>query len=166
MPPDDFFARNIEPRAQIVAGLLREGQLVALAGPFGVGKSPLLGDLVIHILNGMPWCGRELLRRPVIAFDFESDGPSYRKRLLDIASRLGVPPPAVPDDLDVYLEHDSADEPGTAQLLAAFASRGLDERMGLIQKALKNKPNAVVIIDPVELMFRFDTRNKMHVLAL
>jgi hypothetical protein len=38
----DFFDRHDEGRAEIVEGLIREGQLVAFAGPFGMGNFPCL----------------------------------------------------------------------------------------------------------------------------
>jgi AAA domain-containing protein len=162
---DDFWARNSEPRAEIVSGLLREGQIVALAGPFGVAKTPVIADLSVHVLNGIPWCGHEVRRRPVIALDFETDGPSYRKRLQDISKYLGVAHPRVPQDLEVYLEHDSADEPATSKLLKALGSK-VEHRVALLEEALQRKPDALLIIDPVELYFRFDTTKKMHVLSI
>ena len=163
---DDYLSRNCTPRAEIVSGLIREGQLVAFAGPFGVGKSPVLADLAIHVLNGIPWCGHEISRRPVIAIDFESDGPGFKKRVVDISGRLGVPRPIVPDHFDIYLNHDSAEEPTTSRLLEALAARGFERRVALIAEALERKPDALVIIDPIELLFRFDTRDKTHVLVV
>ncbi len=38
----NFFTRNVEPRPEVIAGLIREGQLGVLAGTYGVGKSPCL----------------------------------------------------------------------------------------------------------------------------
>ena len=58
--PDQFFERNTEQREEIIEGLIREGQLVPLAGTFGIGKSPLIADLTVHVLNGVDWCGRQV----------------------------------------------------------------------------------------------------------
>ena len=55
----DFFKRNTKPKAEIIEGLLCEGQLAAFAGPFGVGKSPLLADLTVCLVRGINWCGRQ-----------------------------------------------------------------------------------------------------------
>lgn len=164
--PVDFFMRNNEPKAEIVGGLIREGQLVAFAGPFGAGKTPALVDLTVHVVNGIPWCGHAVQKRPVIVFDLESAAPTYKASLQNICRRLGLPSPRVPEDLDVYLEHDLADEPATAKLLAAIGSKEISLRVALVEEALQRKPDALVIIDPVELLFRFDTRDKIHVLAL
>lgn len=111
-----FFDRNTDPREEIVEGMFREQQLVAVAGPFGIGKSPILSDLAMHVLNGIPWCGRTVQQRPVIHVDLETPGSVYRANLQNIAARLHVPVPNVPDELDPYLELDSLDEPGTKKL--------------------------------------------------
>lgn len=67
-----FFAGDDQPRPEIVEGLVREGQLVAFAGPFGMGKSPMLTDMGVHVIHGVPLCGRRVSQRPVISFDFET----------------------------------------------------------------------------------------------
>jgi len=165
-PNPGFFTRNITPRAEIVQGTIREGQLVTLAGRFNVGKSPLLQDLTVHIVNGLPWCGRLVQKQPVVIFDLESAGPTFKGNLTAIAQRLGVPLPQVPQELEIYLEHDAIDEPATAQLLKVLESNDLEDRLAMIEGALKRKPNAVVVIDPLELLFRIDTSRKAEVLGL
>src|SRR3974377_1042888 len=64
--PTGFFDGDDTPRPEIVEGLIREGQLVAFAGPYGMGKSPILTDLTVHIIQGKAWCGRNVSQRPVI----------------------------------------------------------------------------------------------------
>jgi AAA domain-containing protein len=165
-PSPTFFERNIRQRKEIIEGLLREQQLCILAGPYGTGKSPLLADLVMHILYGIPWCGRKVQRRPIIHFDFETPGPVYKANLRNIADRLGVSVPKVPDELDVYLEHDEAKEPGTQKLLDTFKQKTIQGRLDLIEKALKDKPDALTVLDPLELMVRVDTTKKQPILSL
>ncbi len=161
-----FFERNTEERAEIIEGLLREGQLAAFAGPFGMGKSPVIADLTVRLINGLDWCGRKLERRPCIVVDCETGGSDYKKAITAIATRLGVPPPRVPDDLDVYLERDQADEPATEALLKAVSETAPEPKLRLIGYALKRKPNAVVFVDPLEMLFRLDTTKKPDVLGL
>lgn len=161
-----FFNRNVEPKAEVVEGLIREGQIVALGGPYRVGKSPLLHDLTICLLRGISWCGRKVIRRPIIAFDFESSSPMYKGNLLRIALRYQVPEPSVPNELAPYLQNDDPNEPLTARLLQALKSKNLGARLGLVDDALQSKPDAVVIVDPTELLFRIDTREKAHVTEL
>jgi RecA-family ATPase len=112
-----YFERNNRQRSEIIEGLVREQQLVAFAGPFGVGKSPILADIAMHILSGSPWCGRRVERRPVIHFDLETPGPVYKANLRNVAARLGVALPRVAEELDIYLEHDKADERSTSRLI-------------------------------------------------
>lgn len=146
-------------------GLIREQQLVAFGGPFGIGKTPTLTDIAVHVLNGITWCGRKVERRPVIHIDLETPGPSYKANLRNITSRLGVPLPVVPDELDIYLEHGHATEPATKKLLAMLTEK-VEPRLDFIETLLSKKPNALVIIDPLELLFRIDTGKKQHVLWL
>lgn len=162
----NFFERNTEQRPEVVEGLIREQQLVAFAGPFGVGKSPALTDLAMHVLNGSTWCGRAVQQRQVVHFDFETPAPVYKRNCSRIARRLGVSVPRVPEDLAVYLEHDTVNETSTKELLEALAQPTLDARLALIERILVEKPNALVIIDPLELLFRVDTGKKQHILWL
>jgi hypothetical protein len=161
-----FFERNTEERAEIIGGLLREGQLAAFAGPFGMGKSPVIADLTVRLINGLEWCGRKLQRRPCIVVDCETAGPDYKKAITAIAARLRVPAPRVPDELEVYLERDLADEPATAALLKAVSEGGPLPKLQLIESALRRQPEAVVFIDPLEMFFRLDTTKKVDVLSL
>jgi hypothetical protein len=52
-PAPGFFERNDEERKEIIEGILREGQLAAFAGAFGMGKSPVLADLAVHFIYGL-----------------------------------------------------------------------------------------------------------------
>jgi len=162
----DYFARNTAQRREIIERLIREQQLVAFAGPYGVGKSPALADIGMHVLNGVAWCGRTAEKRPVIHIDLETPGPVYKANLRNIAARLNLSLPKVPPELDVYLEHDDLTEEGTKKLLAALAESKPEARFKFIEEALDEKPDALVIIDPLELLFRIDTGKKQHVLWL
>jgi hypothetical protein len=105
-------------------------------------------------------------RRPVIAFDFESSAPAYKRNIKNIAARLQVPVPVVPDELDIYLEHDLCTEPATAKLLALLRSANTQDRFNLLESSLKQKPDALMIVDPLEMLFRIDTGKKINILAL
>ena len=162
----NFFERHCEERIDLIEGLLREGQLAAFAGPFGIGKSPVIADLTVRFIHGLDWCGRRIERRPVIAIDCETAGPDYKNAISVIADRLGVAVPRVPEELDVYLEHDDMSERGTAALVTAVSQLGHEPKIDLIEASLKTKPNAVVFIDPLEMFFRLDTLKKAEVLHL
>jgi hypothetical protein len=162
----DFFTSNTAARPEIIAGIIREAQFAVLAGTYGVGKSPLLSHIAVCTLNGKAWCGRTVCRRPVIAFDFESSGPAFKRDYANTAKRLAVDLPRVPDELEAYVEHDSADMPATAQLLEVVKEKNLGKAVDFLESAVERKPNALVLIDPLELLFRIDTRDKKHVLWL
>jgi hypothetical protein len=161
----DFFNRHTEERAEIIEGLIREGQLCAYAGPYGIGKSPSLADITIHLLNGIPWCGRMVTKRPVIVLDFESSGPMYKNNIKNICRQLSVSVPRIPGDYEVYLEHDDPEESSTAELLQVLESKP-EDRFSFLQKMMDRKPDALVIIDPVELLFRMNTSRKENILGL
>jgi RecA-family ATPase len=155
----NFFLRNSEERTEIIEGLLREGDLGAFAGAFGMGKTPTIADLTVRLGYGLDWCGRRLERRPVIVCDCETAGPDYKSAIRNIAIRLNVPVPHVPDDLDVYLERDQLEETGTKALLGAVSQPGHEPKLRLIETALRRKPNAVVFLDPLEMLFRLGELN-------
>lgn len=165
-PDTSFFTRNNQQRPEIISGLLREGQLAAFAGPYGVGKSPLLADIAVHTINGKAWCGRQVSQRTVVHFDHESAGPAYRRNIRNVACRLEVQLPRVPHELECYVEHDSMSEPATARLLTLLEAEDFEVRLEFIKGILTTKPNALVIIDPLELLFRIDTKRKLDVLSL
>lgn len=161
-----FFDRNTEERVEIIEGILREGDIGILAGNYGKGKSPTIADLTVHLINGRDWCGRKVPLRPVIAFDFESHGSDYKRTIRVIAAQLGVSEPQVPNDLSIYLERDNPNEKATQKLLDAIAKQGNQSKLDMIESALKDKPNAVVFIDPVERFFSIDTMSKLDILKL
>jgi AAA domain len=163
---DGYYDRNREERIELIEGLLREGELAAFAGPFGMGKSPLFADLTVRFIHGLEWCGRRVARRPVTAIDCETPGPDYKKAIIAIADRLKVPVPSVPDELDIYLERDDLSEASTSGLLSAITLPGHTPKLQLIEKTLRQKPNAVVLVDPLEMLFRLDTCKKPEVLLL
>jgi hypothetical protein len=151
---DSYFARNREPQPDIVNGLIGESKITVLGGDYGVGKSPLIADLVLHITNGLEWCGRKVEKRPVIHFDFETPAAKYKSDLENGATRLGCPLPVVPDMLQPFFLHDSIEEPSTKRLVEALGST--EKCLALVKEELQNKPSAVIILDPVELFAPVD----------
>ena len=149
--PSSFFDRNTEERPEIVEGLIREGDIAVLAGNYGKGKSPMIADLTVHLVRGLEWCGRKLVKRPVVAFDFESAESDYKTTIKRIAGRLGVPAPQVPQELKVFLQ--SARNEAETDCLWIAMSESDESKLGLIESALKDRPNAVVFIDPIAMYF-------------
>lgn len=149
-----YFDRNRNPQPEVVEGLLCESKITVLGGDYGVGKSPLIADLVLHITSGLEWCGRKVGKRPVIHFDFETPATKYKTDLENGAKRLGIRLPQVPDMLEPFFQHDTVNEPTTARLIEALGSA--EKCLALVEESLRKKPNAVVIFDPVELFVPID----------
>jgi AAA domain len=160
---DSYFARNREPQPDIVEGLIGESKITVLGGDYGVGKSPLIADLVLHITNGLEWCGRNVEKRPVIHFDFETPATKYKSDSENGAKRLGCPLPDVPEMLQPFFQHDSIKEPTTERLLKALGST--ENCLTLVLESLKKSPKAVVIFDPVELFAPIDKLKAKEIVA-
>jgi hypothetical protein len=165
-PNPGFFERSMAPREEIIEGILREKQLAAFAGPFTVGKSPLLADIIVHRVHGISWCGHKVPPGPVIIVDLENERGAWSRNVRNIALRLAVRPPKVPDEADVYLLNDAPSEPGTRLLLDALESKTRDGRFKLLEDALQSKPNALVIIDPGDILFPIKKNENTQILVL
>src|ERR1700676_5469975 len=132
-----YFERHRKPQPDIVEGLIGESKITVLGGDYGVGKSPLIADLVLHITNGLDWCGRRVEKRPVIHFDFETPAAKYKTDLENGAKRLRCPLPVVPEMLQPFFQHDSIEEPNTARLLDALGST--EKCLELMEESLREK---------------------------
>lgn len=155
-----YFEQDIPLRPEIVSGLFRESQIVTLAGPFNVGKSPLLADLASHVARGLPWCGRATLKRPVVHFDFESSDPAFRRTYRNICKGS---PPKVPEEIEPYvLNCDHSNERTKVLTKAGLTYTGM---IALLTSILERKPDALLIFDPIELAFPVEFK-KVNVLKL
>jgi hypothetical protein len=157
-----YFEEDIPRRPEIVSGLFREGQIITFAGPFNVGKTPLLADLAVHVASGTKWCGREVVKRPVIHFDFESSDPDFRRTYRNIANRLGINL-KVPKDIAPFLLNSTIEDPRTKALLNVKNSATM---VKLLDALLTKAPDSLILFDPVEMAFPIDVLKKASVLAL
>jgi len=162
----DYFSRPIARRPEIIEGILREGQIGIIAGPFNVGKTPLLTQIQVCVATGTNFCGRKVDRRPIVAIDMENPPQTYIANVRNIAARIGVAPPPVPAVIDPYLELDDSNSPNTAALLLAVRTSHAGGSLRLVETALQSKPTALVIIDPFDMLFRVDSLKKQPVLDL
>ena len=158
-----FFGGPNKRPPEVVVGILREGQIAVLGGTYGVGKSPFLAHLAVSVAKGKDFCSRKTSPRRVIIFDLENDGDVWRSNIRRISQKLGVRPPRVPEDLDVHLVHDRT-QPKQQRLSAL----GIDDRdrFELLESRLKKAPDALIMIDPVELFFEFDKLRGKEVLRV
>ncbi len=159
-PKSDFFDADDEPAIEVIPGILRQGQIAILAGAFGVGKSPLILDLAVRVTLGLEWGDEDVKQRPVILFDFESTRAQIIRGVRNVCKRLHEPLPAVPDEFEPILSHDLPPQPGGVKYSRPTAPTEW------LASALKRKPDALVVIDPIELMFQFDKLKGKDILDL
>jgi len=77
-------------REEIVQGLFAAGEIVALVGPAGTGKSAIAQRLATCIAEGRPFLGRSVISGPVVYIAAErSDGTS--RRLMAIRKKIAAP---------------------------------------------------------------------------
>jgi hypothetical protein len=162
---DGFFDRQIPLKPEAVEGLMRDGQIAAYGGPYGMGKTPSLVDLSVRQLYGLDWCGRKTLQKPVIHYDFESGEATYLNAVKNICLRLEIPCPRVPESLTIRLYQGDMKGPLTSVLHEAMG-QGPKACLELMRKDLQEKPNALFICDPVELFLPVNLLDKKEVLKL
>jgi hypothetical protein len=73
---------------------------------------------------------------------------------------------SVPEELEVYLEHGSITDLATKKLLDLMKSKEPGKLIPFLTEILDRKPNSIVIIDPVEMLFKVDTIRKVPVLHM
>lgn len=159
--------------AEIIAGIFREADIVTLSGWANVGKTPLLKDWSICIAGGVPWCGQAVTLRPVLLLDFESKTHPFYEGAPDAAppiagwnlmcQRRGVQPGTL--DAQVYIDHGNLDDPRTLEL-QSIPGMTYEQRFGWLDAKIAAKPDALVIVDPLALLFNVDKNKSQAVVAL
>jgi len=97
---------EIEPnpiKSWLVHGLFGKGELSAVYGAPGSGKSVLCGDLAFHVAAGLPWFGRRVLQSPVLYVAAERPG-LVKRRFAALRGEHGltaVPLALVPATIDL-----------------------------------------------------------------
>jgi hypothetical protein len=89
-----------------------------------------------------------------VYFDLENDAVSWRGNVKRIAKRREIRVPRVPKELDVQLLNDST-EGNSSRLLSLLGSSN-QKKVDFLYPRLLVKPNALVVIDPLELFFSLD----------
>lgn len=142
--------------AEIIEGIFREGQIITLSADFRMGKSPLLLDWLFSIATGTPWCGRQVLPRPVLLLGHETPDWQFRPDWERLAAQRGVSPPMEPTMFEVFLETGNEDDASTQELLAVLC-KGIKERLAWL--AAKSRPGLVIATDPFDMFFRIERRS-------
>lgn len=94
LPDEDELAaclRDLPPLSlPLIAGVLRQGHKLLLAGPSKAGKSFALIELCIAIAEGQPWLGFPCIQGSVLYVNLELDRASCLHRFADVYDALGV----------------------------------------------------------------------------
>lgn len=146
-----LFDADIPHRPEIVQGLFREGQIVTVAGAYNVGKSPLLAQIAVCAINGIPWCGRKVAQRHVIHIDFESSLPGFVHNYRNTCKANKVEPPKTPKDVDAHVFNAEITNPATAELHKAIKTP--ESANEFLIKLLKKHSDSLILLDPAELLF-------------
>ncbi|HWK34151.1 MAG TPA: AAA family ATPase [Hyphomicrobium sp.] len=77
-------------REEIVGGLIAAGELVALVGRPGVGKTALLARLAVDIAEGRPFLGR-VVSQGAVCYVAAEKGEELKRRLLAIRRKASAP---------------------------------------------------------------------------
>ena len=85
----------------LIAGVLRQGHKMLLAGPSKAGKSYSLIELCCAIAEGGPWLGFSCTQGRVLYVNLELDRPSCLHRFKDVYAALGRMPQNL-DKIDVW----------------------------------------------------------------
>ena len=151
------------PRPEVIEGILREGQIATLCGPFSSGKSPVLKDWAVSVAAGLPWCGMNTTPHPVVMLDYESGEGEFYNGLCAIATRrVGA---STPLDITVYLRDTSDEDPNSVAAQNALGAP-LAHRLKWVESLLIAHPNALCIIDPIQILFNIDKNKSSEVTAL
>lgn len=91
-PVGDF--DNLPPLApEQIEGILRVGHKMCIAGPSKAGKSYLLIELAIAVVNGGYWLGHKCRPGRVLYCNFELDKRSCEHRIKDVCVAMRTTPP-------------------------------------------------------------------------
>lgn len=120
----------------LIAGVLRQGHKMLLAGPSKAGKSFALIELCIAIAEGIPWLGFACTQGRVLYVNLELDRASCLHRFADVYRGMGVNPMDMhPGHIDVWNLR------GKSAPMDKLAPK-------LIRRAAKKNYTAIVI-DPI-----------------
>ena len=119
---------------ELIAGMLRKGHKMLIAGPSKSGKSFLLIELCIAIAEGRSWLARECAQGRVLYVNLELDRASCLHRFKDVYAALNLKPKNL-DNIEIWNLR------GKAVPMDKLAPK-------LIRRAEK-KAFTAVVIDPI-----------------
>ncbi|MFM9414403.1 AAA family ATPase [Peptococcus simiae] len=130
----DFYHNLPELAPPLIAGVLRQGHKMLLAGPSKAGKSFALIELCIAIAEGIKWLEWQCAKGRVMYVNLELDRASCLHRFRDVYEAMGIAPSHL-EAIDIWNLR------GKSVPMDQLAPK-------LIRRAQK-KDYAAIIIDPI-----------------
>lgn len=127
---------------ELIAGVLRRGHKMLVAGPSKAGKSFLLMELCVCIAEGLEWLGHACRRARVLYVNLEIDNSSVQDRFSRIYRAMGVP---ASGNVDVWPLRGHA-EP-------------LDRLGPKLVRRMRRRGYGAVVIDPIYKVITGDENN-------
>lgn len=148
LPADTSLAdvwNNLPPlKEELIAGVLRMGHKLLLAGPSKSGKSFFLINLAISIAEGVEWIGMQCKQGKVCYINLEVDSASCFKRFYEIYAKRGL-------------------DPKNINNIKIWNLRGKSVPMNrlapIIVRRYKDKGFSAIIIDPIYKVITGDENN-------
>lgn len=135
---------------ELIAGILRQGHKMLLAGPSKAGKSFLLLELAICIAEGKPWLGFPVRQGKVLYVNLELDHASCLHRIKDLYQAMDIEPQKITN-------------------LVLWQLRGkavpLDKLAAPLIRRAKTGDYTAIIIDPLYKILTGD-ENSAHEMAM
>lgn len=97
----DVFENPELEQQWVIDGLVPSGTVTNLAGHGGTGKTLLLMEAAAHVVMGLPFLGRNVMRGHVVYFSAEDGSAMIRRRQGPICATFGFDPAAVAEGLTI-----------------------------------------------------------------
>ena len=140
----DFIDDLPEQAPELIAGILRQGHKMLLAGQSKSGKSFSLMELCVAIAEGKKWLGFRCRQGKVLYINLEIDPASVKHRFADIYHALGIP---WTNGRNIMVWN-----------LRGYAMR-LDELAPKIIRKIRDEAVSAVILDPIYKVMTGDENN-------
>ena len=86
---------------EVIAGIIRQGGKLLIAGASKSGKSYLLIELAVAVATGYRWCGFECTQGRVLYLNLEIQEPQFMHRVYRVYEKMQVTAEKVSKNLDI-----------------------------------------------------------------
>lgn len=165
-----FEEEEMQERIHIVEGVIKEGDIVGIAGYYGQCKSPLMKQIAYCVSTGNRLMGRRTSKRPVTLIDMETSKQHTWKSFKGLVERYGDHPTS--EYLDLYIRRAGPNDLAANQLNAVLAEssrrhiKSKEPQIDFLRKILEQKPDSLLIIDPMQAYMNLNKLNEKDITML